>query len=65
MDNWLKAERIVLEKYGLIQREVYIDEIKSSAPKRNVKKEYKTKETSKKTSTSKKKKTKSKKKTKK
>ncbi|MCX7988107.1 MAG: DUF2934 domain-containing protein [Thermodesulfovibrio sp.] len=65
IDNWLQAERIVLEKYGLIKSEESITEDKPVKTKKTVKKEYKRKKTSKKTSTSKTRKTKSTKKTKK
>lgn len=64
IDNWLQAERIVLEKYGLIKSEESITEDKPVKTKKTVKRE-KGKKTSKKISTSKTRKTKSTKKTKK
>lgn len=60
MDNWLQAERIVLERYGLIKREEVDVESEVKEVKKRKKRECKTK-TPKKASTSKKGKAKTKK----
>lgn len=63
LDNWLEAEKIVLEKYGLIKRKESHTKTKSSNVKKSKKRENKRK-TSNKTSSSKRGRTKSVRKTK-